>query len=565
MKNKLILMLMVLGMASCSEDAVKELEEELAELTVEDFVGSINDGPKAGDVIGTIKASTTLGELIFSLKSESVSGAFSLADDTGEISVGDATIFDYETNPSLSGVVTVVNGDIEKEVGVTVTVAGVVTSDLSVTIDENPTVGYVLGTLTGTTNGSAITYSITAAEPSGALAVDATSGELTVLNESFFDYETRTELTATIKVAADEVYAESQVTISLTDIAPSWTTIGSKSFSAGKAHNQSIAVNNGIPYVAYRDEANGNKTTVMKYENNQWTVVGSAGISDGYATFQSLAFDNGIPYVAFRDDTNNRKTTVMKFVSGSWQLVGAAGSVGSSRTSAVVYAAEYQSLAFNNGVPYVAYKDGAVGSKVSVMKFNGTTWLAVGAAGFSTGSADYITLKFDNDIPYVAYVDGGNSSKVTVMKYESNSWQEVGSAGVSTGASSHVHLLFDGGIPYVAYSDHDLSEKVTVMKYDNSSWSVVGSAGFSQSSAQYQSLAVMGDKLHVAYRDSQQGGKATVMQFNGNSWSALGTAGFSDGNVNHLDMVVDNDIPYVVFRDDADNVNKTTVMRFDDK
>ncbi len=557
--------MMVLGMASCSEDAVKELEEDIIEVEVEDFVGSINDGAKEGDLIGTITASTTLGELTYSLKSESVSGAFSVGEATGELSVGDATIFDYQTNPSLTGVVTVVNGDIEKEVNLTITVAGVVSSDLAVTIDENPDSGYVLGTITGTTNGGTLMYSISSEQPAGAMAIDASTGELTVLDDAFFDYEARTELTATVKVTADEVFAEAQVTITLTDITPSWAALGAKTFSSGKAHDQCIAVNKGIPYVAFRDETNSNKTTVMKYENDQWSVVGSAGISDGFATYQSLAFDNDIPYVAFRDDANNRKTTVMKYESGSWQLVGAAGSVGSSRTKAVVYAAEYQSLAFNNGTPYVAYKDGAQGSKVSVMKYSGSTWLAVGATGFSAGTADYITLKFNNDIPYVAYEDGGNASKVTVMKYESNSWQVVGSAGISTGESSHVNLLFDGDIPYVAFSDHDQSEKVTVMKYDNTSWSVVGTAGFSQSSGQYQSLAMMNDKLHVAYRDSQQGGKATVMQFNGTSWSALGTAGFSDGNVNHLDMVVDNEIPYVVFRDDADNVNKTTVMRFDDK
>jgi len=49
--------------------------------------------------------------------------------------------------------------------------------------------------------------------------------------------------------------------------AADWQPVGSAAFSAGEAYCSSLAVNNGDVYVAYRDVANGNKVTVMKYES----------------------------------------------------------------------------------------------------------------------------------------------------------------------------------------------------------------------------------------------------------------------------------------------------------
>ncbi|UXX79966.1 hypothetical protein N7E81_02455 [Reichenbachiella carrageenanivorans] len=562
MKTKIILMLMVLGMASCSEDALKEM----GEVTVEDFAATVYSGAKAGDVIGTIQASTTLGELTFDIKSESISGAIALDETSGVLSVGDPSVFDFEINPSITGVVTVINGEVSEEVNLTITVSGVTSEDLVVIVDENPANDFVLGQLVSKANGSTASFTFSAQEPAGALAINA-AGEVSVKDKSLFDYEARTEVTATVKVSVGEVFSESEITITLRDVAPSWQVIGAAGFSAGKAHDQSIAVHNGIPYVAYRDEANGNKTTVMKYEDDQWQVVGTAGFSQGYATFQSLAFNGDVPYVAYRDDVNNRKTTVMKYESGSWQVVGTKGFARtiSARATAVSFTSESQSLVFDNGVPYIAFKDWSRSEKASVMKFDGTNWVQVGTAGFTAGATDYVTLKFASGVPYIAFEDGANASKATVMKFVNGAWEIVGTAGISSGSTTYVHLLFDGTVPYIAYSDNDEAGKTTVMKYDNSAWSVVGTAGFTQADGQYQTLGILDDKIVVAMRDSNKGGKATLMQYSGSVWSAVGTAGFSNGNVNHLDLVVDNDIPYVVYRDDAENINKTTVMRYDDK
>ena len=56
------------------------------------------------------------------------------------------------------------------------------------------------------------------------------------------------------------------------------------------------------------------KATVMKFDGTGWVKVGSAGFSAGEVSYTSLAIDNDTPYVAYRDVANSDKTTVMNFV-----------------------------------------------------------------------------------------------------------------------------------------------------------------------------------------------------------------------------------------------------------
>src|SRR5687767_548361 len=59
-------------------------------------------------------------------------------------------------------------------------------------------------------------------------------------------------------------------------------------------------------------------------------------------------------------------------------------------------------------------------------------WAAVGSAGFSAGEADVTSIAIDGSgTPYVVYSDYLNAGKATVMKYNGTSWVTVGSAGFS--------------------------------------------------------------------------------------------------------------------------------------
>jgi hypothetical protein len=259
-----------------------------------------------------------------------------------------------------------------------------------------------------------------------------------------------------------------------------------------------------------------------------WKYVGNAGFSAGVAYGISFAFSpsNNQPYVAYQDrEFIAENATVMMFNGTNWVNVGNAG-----------FSTDFPeniSLAFSpsESFPYVAYSD-LVGSglKATVMMFNGTNWVNVGNAGFSAGEADCISLAFSpsNNQPYVAYEDYGNSQKATVMTFNGTDWVNVGNAGFSAGETEYESLAFNpsNNQPYVAFEDKGNSGKATVMRFNGTNWVNVGNAGFSASDAWYISLAFSpwNDRPYVAYADWGNSLKATVMMFNGTNWVNVGNA-----------------------------------------
>jgi hypothetical protein len=93
------------------------------------------------------------------------------------------------------------------------------TTDLIVTIDENPAPGQVLGTVSGNSNGGDVRFEITEQNPSGAMEIDAASGELTVFDAMGFDFEANSSVTAIVRVYVEDIIEDfANVTINLRDV-----------------------------------------------------------------------------------------------------------------------------------------------------------------------------------------------------------------------------------------------------------------------------------------------------------------------------------------------------------
>ena len=95
-------------LASCGE-------EELAPITVsaQEFVMEIEENPEAGLVLGTIMASTNRGELSYEISSQDPANGLVLDPITGELSIGDASLFDFESRQFVTAMVKVSNDDKE--------------------------------------------------------------------------------------------------------------------------------------------------------------------------------------------------------------------------------------------------------------------------------------------------------------------------------------------------------------------------------------------------------------------------------------------------------------------
>lgn len=286
-----------------------------------------------------------------------------------------------------------------------------------------------------------------------------------------------------------------------------WTAVGSTGFTGNVSYG-SMAINStGNLYVAYQD---GYQASCKRFNGTDWEQVGSANFSSGGATYTSLAIDNSdVPYVAFVENyymwTN--KASVMKYNGASWSYVGGGGITSNT--------ANYTSLAVDaGGALYLAYQDGS-SNKATVMKYASGAWSVLGSANFSDGNATNIAIAVDdNGTPYVVYSDASYSGKAIVKKYNGSSWVNVGaSSGISSGSTSYTSIKLDaGGNPYISYTDAGISSKASVMKFNGTSWvSVSTSAGFTPGTSSHSSLAI--DAYGIPYlsvQDASTSNKATV-------------------------------------------------------
>ena len=188
----------------------------VAEVSAQNLVVTLDENPVDGQVIGSVQVTGNASG--FSLASQSPAGAMNINSNTGELTVADASLFDYETNPTLTAIVSIV--DAENPVTVTIDLNDVVelsAQDLTTDMDENPTDGQIVGTIQVNGSGT-LSFSITSQTPTGALSIDAGTGELSVVDPNLFDFETNPVITATILVDNGAETATAAVTINLNDV-----------------------------------------------------------------------------------------------------------------------------------------------------------------------------------------------------------------------------------------------------------------------------------------------------------------------------------------------------------
>lgn len=287
----------------------------------------------------------------------------------------------------------------------------------------------------------------------------------------------------------------------------------------------------------------------IQNSNAQWELVGEDFA--GGQTNQQLKLDsNNNLYLAYTDINNEEQIIVKRrsATTGDWELLGSTTFSGNNASDL--------SLAIYNDMPYIGYKDGDSG-KINVSKFDGISWVNVGAAGFSPGTVGDLSLAIDNlGVPYVAFSDNNNNNKTTVMKYASLAWETVGVAGFTTTGTSMQSLAIDSNnVPYVAYqmSGADYSNKGYVSTFNGTSWDLIKSGPNDAATfglATYINLVIdSNDTLFLGFKDQTASNGTSVMSFDGTSWSYLGSAGFGSNSDNQNLIITNNDVLYVVYRD----------------
>lgn len=145
----------------------------------------------------------------------------------------------------------------------------------------------------------------------------------------------------------------------------------------------------------------------------------------------------------------------------------------------------------------------------------GSSWRAVGTAGFSSGAADYtaIAVSRTDSTVYVAFKDVANGSKVTVMQNSGGAWSVLGSAGINAGAADHIAIATYNNKPIVAFKDYAYGGRLSIMRWSGTAWNYEGTAG-AQSAGAVGDVSItatgMIDIFYVAYTDQSIGNKVMV-------------------------------------------------------
>lgn len=93
----------------------------VSNITVLDITKSLDENPLQNTILGEIKPTTTDANpsFVFAVKSTIPAGAMNVTSG-GFVRVSDQTLYDFEVNPVITGIVTVTNGTDSKDVNVTV-------------------------------------------------------------------------------------------------------------------------------------------------------------------------------------------------------------------------------------------------------------------------------------------------------------------------------------------------------------------------------------------------------------------------------------------------------------
>jgi hypothetical protein len=257
-----------------------------------------------------------------------------------------------------------------------------------------------------------------------------------------------------------------------------WSTLGVPGYSAGGAGFQRItAAPDGTIYTAYSDSSfpdasNIGKASVLRFDttSSTWVPVGSPGFTPSGASNLTLTIDRtGKPWIAYY--RYHSEIVVQRFDGTNWVTVPGSPTGTDIPTIDSEEWRQWLSLQFDSqNRPYIAYQLYLGNRKAVVRRFDGTDWLPVGQWGFTPGAADYLSMIVDaQDVPWVVYRDGANGQRVSVMRYaqasESYCTPSVNSVGCLAQISSSGAPSLTNFTPFTIRAGNVVSQSVGVLIY----------------------------------------------------------------------------------------------------
>lgn len=307
-------------------------------------------------------------------------------------------------------------------------------------------------------------------------------------------------------------------------------------------------------------------TPVPPVTNPQWSYVGKAGFSpNGASNVTAASGTNGVSYVAFVDLPSS-KIKVMKYNGTKWVAAGAYVSAGKSLSPRIVLT--------KKNLPVVAYVDSLNGGNITVKKFGSGLWTTLGSPGFAPAEGSFasrFSMAIDGaGIPYILSIHRDTVPLISVLKWKDGAWANVGHRNFAVSFSGEANLAIDKttNTPYIIFDDresHSYGHQATVMKFDGTNWVTIGNPGFTaaKQGIDFPDIQIDGGGNPIASIQDDDGfERQSVYQYKDGVWAFVGSPRFSKGRSSYNSVGIDKkDNLFALFKDGSYN-KQGTVMKF---
>lgn len=192
---------------------------------IEDQSFAVDENISEGSLLGQIVATDAdENNLIYRLLNTSQRDLIKLDSLKGEVSLTEGNSLDYEAFPAINLQVEVDDGWIRDTAFVRINIndlneAPFGTEAFSKNLNENPSEGAVVATLDPTDpDGDELSFEIVSSEPENAFEVNSQALQVVVADPDLFNFEERSELTATIEASDGEFSYSINISVSLNNI-----------------------------------------------------------------------------------------------------------------------------------------------------------------------------------------------------------------------------------------------------------------------------------------------------------------------------------------------------------
>lgn len=295
----------------------------------------------------------------------------------------------------------------------------------------------------------------------------------------------------------------------------------------------------------------------QRFQNGTWGDLGT-GLFNGTCHEMQVGVSRaGIPYIAYMDQGNGSRLGVMRLNGSSWQNVGSSlVSPGWDNKPQIFFSP--------TDVPFVMYESGSQLNTPVVARYTGTLWESLGQNGLVPyGMDDYALAFHKNGDPVMAFASF-EDKRLAVVRYSygRGTWDTVGNIVALDKYTDALDLLVnDNDEAMVAFLDQSTSLP-TVLKQSGNQWNALSSTGMPAGEWGDMGLALGANQQPMlAFKNKIEVGRACVMAFNGSSWQPVGPAALSEGGAIMISLKTNsNGVPFMAFKD-ASNAHGFSVIK----